>query len=121
MRTHCGGASKLLPNGKRFGVTVEIGFRDARLCRIFNHYDLLQTRYGPHLASKIALRLAVLRAAKHLGLVPKRRPIGLRPLDGSTRAFTVELNPPRKLRFEAANSKSRGVRLSLEEIRSVEI
>ncbi len=80
---------------------MDIGFTDAKIRRLFNDFGLLCDRYGVDLAEIIATRMGVLRGAKHLGLVPQRPPVSLRPVDGSPLAFTVDLAPPRKLAFGA--------------------
>lgn len=101
---------------------MEISFREAKLHRIFNEYALLEEGYGPDLASKIATRLAVLRAAKHLALVPERPPIRLRQHHSSPVTFTVDLPPSRKLRFAPRQSGSSSARrLDRNGIRSIEI
>ena len=78
---------------------MKIRFQSAKLRHIFNDYPLLQARYGEELADTIATRLAVLSAARHLGAVPRLPPVRLQSLHRSTTQFTVDLIPPRKLRF----------------------
>ena len=80
---------------------MRIGFRDAQTQRVFNDYKSLETRFGPQLAARIASRMAMLMAADDLGRVPRRRPIRLRPVDGSPGQFVVDLAPPLRLRFDA--------------------
>ncbi len=112
----------MLRDRKRFGAVVDICFRKAGLCRVFNDARLLRKRYGDDLASRIATRMAVLKAAKHLGLVPQRPPIGLCKHDGSPTTFTVDVDPPRRLRFVAIGTRQqRGQRLALDRVRSIEI
>jgi hypothetical protein len=101
---------------------VEIVFRDGRSHRLFNDYRQLEERYGSDLASKIATRMAVLKAAKFLSAIPERPPIKLRQSNGSPVTFTVDLTPPRKLRFApriigASDAK----RLNRDGINSIDI
>jgi hypothetical protein len=66
--------------------------------------------------------MAVLRAAKHLGVVPQRPPIRLCRYDGSPATFTVDVDPPRRLRFVAISPRpSKSQRLVLDRIQSIEI
>lgn len=85
---------------------VKILFPDANLQRVFNHYPSLEARYGEDLAMKIAVRMSLLSAARHLGLIPRRPPIRLKPVDGSNVQYTVDLILPRRLRFGALKGKS---------------
>jgi hypothetical protein len=71
---------------------------------VFNDYAQLEARYGAPLAVKIATRMAVLASARHLGLVPRRPPIRLRSSE-SDGQFTVDLSPPRRLRFSVLNGQ----------------
>ncbi len=98
---------------------MDIGFNDAKLRRLFNDFGLLRDRYGVDLAEIIATRMGVLRGAKHLGLVPQRPPVSLRPVDGSPLAFTVDLAPPRKLRFGALDCASD--QIALERVQAIEV
>jgi hypothetical protein len=82
---------------------VRISFPDAGTQQVFNDYARLEAQYGPSLAVKIATRLAVLAAARHLGLVPRRPPIRLRACDDRAGHFTVDLTVPRRLRFCPSN------------------
>jgi hypothetical protein len=101
---------------------VEIGFRDRRSHRLFNDYRQLEERYGFDLASKIATRMAVLKAAKFLSVVPECPPIRLRQSNGSPVTFTVDLTPPRKLRFAARmTGTSDAKRLNRDGINSIDI
>jgi len=86
---------------------VLIGFQDAASQRVFNDYDLLKSRFGHQLARKIANRMAMLKAAKHLGMVDDRPPVRLRKVNGRSHHFTVDLMGSHKLRF-AAPIKSSG-------------
>jgi hypothetical protein len=98
--------------------SVQIGFEDARLCRVFNTYGLLTAEYGPDLARSISIRMSVLAAAPRLSDVPTRAPIRLRPQKGG---FTVNLIATRRLRFQAAGANGVEPPSQLEEIESIEI
>lgn len=101
---------------------MEIGFRDGRSHRLFNDYRQLEERYGSDLASKIATRMAVLKAAKYLSAVPERPPIRLRQSNGSPVTFTVDLTPSRKLRFAPRKTPlSDAKRLNRDGIDSIDI
>jgi len=100
---------------------VQICFPDAGTHRIFNDYTQLEARFGPELAASIATRLAVLAAARNLGRVPDRPPIRLCTLIGTPGQFSVDLLPPRRLRFSASNGSAKGRgndvdRIGIEEI-----
>ena len=77
-----------------------IGFPDATSQRVFNDDDLLKSRFGPRLAQKIVNRMAMLKAAKHLGMVDSRPPVSLRQTTSHLDHFTVDLGSER-LRFAA--------------------
>jgi hypothetical protein len=76
-----------------------IDFPDPKLQRVFNDHVLLRERYGPELAPYIARRMSLLKAAARLALIPRDPPILLSEVRGSPKTFTVNLSPPRKLRF----------------------
>lgn len=97
---------------------MEIGFPDAQSQRLFNDYALLTKRYGSELAAKIATRLGVLRAAKHLALIPRSPPLRLQHVDGSAVAFSVELTSAHKLRFRIPKKNGS---LPLDRVTEVEI
>jgi len=98
---------------------VDIGFTDGKIRRLFNDFGLLCDRYGVDLAEIIATRMGVLRGAKHLGLVPQRPPVSLRPVDGSPLAFTVDLAPPRKLGIGALDCGPDPI--ALERVQKIEV
>lgn len=81
---------------------VRITFPDASTQRVFSDYGQLEARFGKNLASKIATRLAALAAARNLGRIPRRPPIGLRPL-GAPGHYAVDLPPGHRLRLSAVN------------------
>jgi len=80
---------------------VLIGFPDATSQRVFNDYDLLKSRFGLRLARKIANRMAMLKAAKHLGMIDDCPPVRLRRVNGYSDHFTVDLLGSQRLRFAA--------------------
>lgn len=96
---------KLLPIKKRFyGAVVRIGFPDSRTQRLFNNRALLEARYGDALAARIAVRLAVLGAARRLSVVPRHPPVRLDRARDRPAVFTVDLTPGRRLRFVAVGA-----------------
>lgn len=98
--------------------SVQIGFGDARLCRVFNTYRLLKAEYGPDLAHSISIRMNVLAASRRLSDVPTRPPIRLRPQKGG---FTVNLIETSRLRFQAAGTNGAEPPSDPAEIESIEI
>lgn len=78
---------------------MRIGFPDARTQRLFNSRGLLAERYGDALAARIAVRLAVLGAARRLSLVPRESPVRLARARDRPAVFTVDLTPGRRLLF----------------------
>lgn len=100
--------------------TVKIRFPDANLQRIFNTYASLQVRYGEDLAIKIAVRMNLLSAARHLGQIPQQPPIRLKPIDGSGIQYTVDLILPHRLRFGALISKS-SLRAQAKHVEEIQI
>ena len=93
---------------------MDIAFRTRRLQKTFNAADALQRSYGARMARTIMSRMAVLRAARDLGLVPTTpaaRDLGLVPTTPPERRhqlvgdrdeqFAVDLVHPYRLVFEA--------------------
>jgi hypothetical protein len=101
---------------------LDIGFQNAKDQTLFNDYNLLQSRYGRELANKIANRMAMLKAARHLGMIDRGPPILLAPINGSAKQYSVSLKPPRRLRFAAAKAEStRSRELDLSQVQDIEI
>ena len=101
---------------------MQIGFRDAKLQRLFNDHQSLQAKFGPALASRIASRMGLLKAAPRLSLVPGQPPILLALANGDLAEFTVNLSPEKKLRFRASNPAVRkGALLDLEAVTEIEV
>lgn len=98
--------------------SVQIGFGDVRLCRVFSTYGLLTAEYGPDLARSISIRMSLLAASRRLSDVPTRAPIRLRPEKGG---FTVNLIETRRLRFQAAGMNGAAAPSDPAEIESIEI
>ena len=98
---------------------MKIGFGDGGLAKLFNDYAALEKRFGATLAESVALRLGVLDAARHLGCVPQRSPIGLACDDEARGIFSVNLRSKHRLQFQAVVPKGRRkgvVREHVEEI-----
>ena len=71
---------------------VDIAFRTRRLERTFNSQRELDRTYGNRMARAIMMRLAVLKNAHTLSLVPASRPDRLHQLTGNRRGqFAVDL------------------------------
>ena len=68
---------------------------------LFSSQDRIERRFGPDLSRLIRCRLAVLRAARTLDLVPARPPIGLVRVGGSGNRYAVALGAGHQLRFQA--------------------
>ena len=81
---------------------MDIAFRTRRLQKTFNAADALQRSYGARMARTIMSRMAVLRAARDLGLVPTTPPERRHQLVGDRdEQFAVDLVHPYRLVFEA--------------------
>jgi len=80
---------------------MEITFGSTKLEKTFNSDSLLQREYGQEMAKKIKARMAVLRAAPSLALVPTAKPDRCHPLTGNRAGqFAVDLQHPFRLIFE---------------------
>lgn len=100
---------------------MKILFRERQAQRTFNDHSILEVRYGSELATKIATRLAVLDVAPNLSVVPRRPPIGLRPVDGATGQFTVDLAGSRRLRFIGLDRSGTNPTADPAEIEEIEV
>jgi hypothetical protein len=100
---------------------VRICFPDEKTQRLFNDYGLLSSRFGNHVARKIAIRMALLKAARHLGMIDDRPPVRLTRVDNSIDQFTVDLVPPKKLRFAAHNTSPIDAPEELSRVEEIEI
>jgi len=80
---------------------LDIAFRTRKLEKTFNSAGELQKAYGARMAKAIMIRLAVLKAARTLDLVPTTPPDRRRQLRGDRdEQFAVDLVHPRRLVFE---------------------
>lgn len=81
---------------------MEISFKTKRLEKACNSDVLLQKTYGKQLAKKIKVRLAVLRQAQDLSLVPTEPPIRRHQLKADRdETYAVDLGPRQRLVFAA--------------------
>ena len=81
---------------------MDIAFRTNRLRRTFDGADALQRAYGARTARVIMQRMAVLRAARSLALVPTTPPERRHQLVGDRdEQFAVDIVHPYRLVFEA--------------------
>ena len=81
---------------------MDIAFKTRKLEKALNAADTLQRAYGAPMARVIMTRMAVLRAARSLALVPTTRPERRHQLSGNRdEQFAVDLVHPYRLVFEA--------------------
>lgn len=81
---------------------MDIAFRTRKLEKTLNSAEALQKAYGARMARAIMNRLAVLKAARTLALVPTTPPDRRHQLRGDRdEQFAVDLVHPRRLVFEA--------------------
>ena len=79
---------------------MEISFRTRRLMRTFNSEKALNRKYGPRMARTIMMRLAVLKNARTLALVPRTPPDRCHLLGEDRRGqYAVDLVHPYRLVF----------------------
>ena len=79
---------------------MDIAFRTRRLEKTFNAAGALQKAYGDRMAKAIMIRLAVLKAAPTLALVPTTPPDRRHQLRGDRdEQFAVDLVHPHRLVF----------------------
>ena len=80
---------------------MDIAFRTRKLEKVFNAEDDLKRTYGARMARTITLRMAVLRTARNLALVPTTPPDRCHQLvGGRDEQFAVDLVQPYRLVFE---------------------
>lgn len=100
---------------------MDLQYKDKKLEKIFNSDKELSMAYGAQRAKKIKIRLAVLRNAKHLGLVPSERPERRHKLSGNRDGqWSVDLDGNFRLIFEPVTDKNVNV-IQLEEITVIRI
>ena len=81
---------------------MEIAFRTRKLEKVFNAADVLQKTYGTRMARVIMMRMAVLKVARSLALVPTTPPERRHQLSGNRdEQFALDLVQPYRLVFEA--------------------
>ena len=81
---------------------MNIDFRNSRIRKRLNAEGALQKAYGARMARVIMMRMAVLKAARHLGLVPTTPPERRHQLVGDRdEQFAVDLVHPYRLVFAA--------------------
>lgn len=84
---------------------MEITFRQRRLKKAFDSERELQKRFGKRMAKKIAMRMAVLRNARTLSMVPTSKPERRHQLDADRDGqFAVDLLHPHRLVFEPSHN-----------------
>lgn len=77
---------------------MDITFKTRKLAKIFNSEKELQKKYGAPMMRRIATRLAVLRNARTLSMVPSTPPERLHPLRGKRKGqHAVDLVHPYRL------------------------
>lgn len=80
---------------------MDIAFRTRKLEKAFNPMAALRKTYGAQMAKVIMMRMAVLKAARNLALVPTTRPDRRHQLRGDREEqFAVDLVHPHRLVFE---------------------
>ncbi len=79
---------------------MDIIFATRKLERVFNEEALLRRAYNARMARTIVLRMAVLKGAKTLSLVPSVKPVRCHPLLGKRKGqYAVDLVHPFRLVF----------------------
>ncbi len=79
---------------------MDITFRNSKLKKSFNAKDALQRKYGERMAKVLMMRMAVLRTARNLALVPTTPPDRRHQLRGDRdEQFAVDLVQPYRLVF----------------------
>ena len=104
---------------------MDIAFRTRKLARAFNSASELQKAYGIRMAKTIMKRLAVLRAARNLGLVPSTPPDRRHKLRGDRdEQFAVDVVHPHRLVFEINHdpvSRKEDGGIDLEQVTAITI
>ena len=84
---------------------MDIAFRTRKIEKTFNSADALKRVYGARMAKVIMTRLAVLRAARNLALVPSSQPERAHRLRGDRDGqYAVDLVHPYRLVFEPGHA-----------------
>ena len=104
---------------------MEIVFRTRKLEKAFNAADAVQKTYGARMARVIMMRMAVLRAARTLALVPTTPPDRRHQLSGDRdEQFAVDLVQPYRLVFEANHEpvpREEGGGIDTEQVTAIKI
>ena len=80
---------------------MDIAFKTRKLENVFNSKRALNATYGPRMARTIAIRLAVLKNARDLAMVPTNPPERRHQLSGKRSGqYAVDLVHPHRLVFE---------------------
>lgn len=80
---------------------MEISFKSRKLKETCNSAVKLQAAYGKKNSRKIEVRLAILRAANNLNLVPTSKPCRRHQLKGNRKnQFVVDVEHPFRIIFE---------------------
>lgn len=80
---------------------MDIAFRRRKLEKTFNTEKALKKEFGDRMARTIAMRMAVLKNARNLSLVPTTRPERRHQLKGDRdQVYAVDLVHPFRLIFE---------------------
>ena len=84
---------------------MDIFFKTRKLAKVCNSDSELRKRYGDRMAKTIAMRLAVLKHARTLSLVPATPPERRHRLAGKRKEqYAVDLVHPHRLVFEPHRS-----------------
>lgn len=101
---------------------MNICFPDSATATEFNELKRLERRFGTDLAVRIATRIGILMAARHLAEVPTKPPIRLRTFDTRAGQFTVDLRGPKRLRFGAIKDYAqKNGRIVCETVEEIEV
>ena len=80
---------------------MDVTFRTRKLEKTFNAVSVLQKTYGGQMAKAIRVRMAVLKAARNLAMVPTTKPDRRHQLIADREGqFAVDLVQPHRLVFE---------------------
>ena len=83
---------------------MKIVFQTSKLTKTFNSTSALQKAYGDRIAQAIMRRLAVLKNARTLSLVPTTKPERCHQLTGNRRGqYAIDLIHPYRLIFKATH------------------
>ena len=84
---------------------MDVFFKTRKLAKVFSSERELRNQYGDRMAKTIAIRLAVLKHARTLSMVPMTRPDRRHRLTGKRKEqYAVDLVHPHRLVFEPRRS-----------------